>query len=303
MLSVMMGLAMTAGQPQGVVSPPPAIMTPSIVIAASPPPLPPLNGPVPTVRAKTNLVALFSTDDYPMAALRNEEMGTVAFAARVNRDGRVAQCEITTSSGSTSLDVTTCTIVQRRARFTPARDAAGRVVEDRVTGRINWVLPPRPSMPFVENNALVVFTINLRGELTNCRTEGSAQQAPSDKVCAELMAKARAVAAEAGKKTAINGRELVFETGFLIGGPDGARGIGRARGQSLVYLVALVLDVDASGTVTRCVETEYSLDSIVTDEVCEDNTPLKFVELGTAAGNRTERHAVLYWAKYTRPIN
>lgn len=302
MIGVMLGLAMAAGQRQGVVSRPLASI-PSIVIAASPPPLAPLEGPAPTVRANANLVALFSTDDYPMSALRNEEVGTVAFVARVNRDGRVTQCEITTSSGSTSLDVTTCTIMQRRARFTPARDAAGRVVEDSVTGRINWVLPPRPSMPFVEEKTVVVFTINLRGEVANCRTEGSAQQVPSHEFCAELMAKARAVAAEAGKKTAINGSELILETGFLIGGPDRTRGIGHASGQTLVNLVALALDIDASGAVARCVATEYPLDNMVSDDVCEDNAQFKFVALEAAEGNRTDRHAVLYWAKYIRPIN
>ncbi len=92
--------------------------------------------------ASTDLVALFSADDYPTRAILNEEQGTTAFRVTVSRRGRVSKCEIVQSSGSEALDKQTCRIVSRRARFSPARDKDGRRVEGSFSGRIRWELPP-----------------------------------------------------------------------------------------------------------------------------------------------------------------
>ena len=92
-------------------------------------------------RASGSLPGLFSTDDYPQAALRNDEQGTVAFTLSINRRGRVDRCDIATSSGSAALDRATCRVLVRRGRFTPARDAGGRRVADTMSGRIRWQLP------------------------------------------------------------------------------------------------------------------------------------------------------------------
>lgn len=92
-------------------------------------------------RASGSLPGLFSTDDYPQAALRREEQGTVAFTLSINRRGRVDECVIATSSGSAALDSATCRVLQRRGRFTPARDASGKRVADTMSGRIRWQLP------------------------------------------------------------------------------------------------------------------------------------------------------------------
>ena len=96
---------------------------------------------LPIQKASANLPALFSADDYPQAALRRSEQGTVAFTLSIDRRGRVERCDIATSSGSDDLDRATCSILQRRARFTPARDADGRAVADITNGRIRWQLP------------------------------------------------------------------------------------------------------------------------------------------------------------------
>ena len=94
-----------------------------------------------TQKASANLPALFSADDYPQAALRRGEQGTVAFALSIDRRGRVERCDIATSSGSENLDRATCSILQRRARFTPARDADGQAAADTTNGRIRWQPP------------------------------------------------------------------------------------------------------------------------------------------------------------------
>ena len=92
-------------------------------------------------RAEGDLVRLFSSDDYPQEAIRRDEQGTVAYKLSVDRRGRVSRCTIVRSSGSTALDRATCSILSRRARFDPARDAEGRRVADTHEGRIRWELP------------------------------------------------------------------------------------------------------------------------------------------------------------------
>jgi TonB family protein len=85
---------------------------------------------------------IFYDEDYPAAALHSGESGSVGFRAEIGPGGRVANCTITVSSGSAVLDSATCRILQARAHFIPALDAAGQPTGDVVTGRINWRLPP-----------------------------------------------------------------------------------------------------------------------------------------------------------------
>jgi TonB family protein len=92
-------------------------------------------------RARAELYRLFSTDDYPMEALRREEQGTVAFRLSIGRRGNVTDCVVTSSSGSAVLDDATCDILESRAKYEPARDAEGKRISDEDTGRIRWVLP------------------------------------------------------------------------------------------------------------------------------------------------------------------
>jgi protein TonB len=121
---------------------PPPVITP---IARPAPPAPPAPPPPPRVsqaaKAKGNLLSLFSTDDYPQSAIRNEDQGPTGVRMAIGPDGRVTDCTITASSGSSALDSATCNILRRRARFTPAKDQAGNPVGDSYSQRIRWVLP------------------------------------------------------------------------------------------------------------------------------------------------------------------
>jgi protein TonB len=144
-------------QPPPVVSPPPIVRmapttqiiqtvreAPPPVITPTAPPAPPAP-PAPKMeaaRAKGDVRALFSNDDYPSAAIRAEEQGTARARLTIGANGRVADCSITQSSGSSSLDSTTCRILRSRARFTPAKDSTGAAVTDTYnTPPIRWVLP------------------------------------------------------------------------------------------------------------------------------------------------------------------
>ena len=82
-----------------------------------------------------------TADDYPDAALRSEQEGSVTVRLAINASGEVAGCDVVRSSGSSALDSATCRIVQRRARYQPATDAAGRPVDASDNHTVRWVLP------------------------------------------------------------------------------------------------------------------------------------------------------------------
>jgi protein TonB len=126
-----------APPPQMTVTAPPAPPTPP----APPPPPPPPPRKVQPARAKANLVSLFSDEDYPASAVRAGESGATGFRLDVGANGRVANCTVTSSSGSSALDSTTCRLLKSRARFSPATDSTGATTNDTVTGRIVWRLP------------------------------------------------------------------------------------------------------------------------------------------------------------------
>lgn len=147
-------------QPPPVVAPPPMVRTnappppityvpvappPPITYTAPPaPPAPPPPPPSPPrvvepARARASLAGLITTEDYPPSALRNEEQGTVRVRLSVDTSGRVTGCTVSQSSGHSSLDQTTCRLLQRRARFTPARDNTGQPIADTITSPpIRW---------------------------------------------------------------------------------------------------------------------------------------------------------------------
>ena len=127
----------------------PPIQTSPVIPPFVPPPItvPPKPNPPPqphvsqTAKAKGDLHSLFSTDDYPASSLRNEEQGTTAVRITVGTDGRVADCQVTQSSGSAALDAATCSIIRRRAKYTPARNDDGSAAMGSDAVRIKWVVP------------------------------------------------------------------------------------------------------------------------------------------------------------------
>ncbi|MEA3053890.1 MAG: periplasmic protein TonB [Sphingomonadales bacterium] len=112
-----------------------------IVVPRADPPAEPKAHKVAPARAKANLASYVSDEDYPSSAVRNEEQGTTRFRLAVGPDGRVTECTVTGSSGSSALDSTTCRLMRQRARFAPAKDSDGRPTSDTALSAIRWVLP------------------------------------------------------------------------------------------------------------------------------------------------------------------
>jgi TonB family protein len=96
---------------------------------------------VPAQRARANSNSYFSMDDYPVSALRENSQGTTGVSLTIDAAGRVSDCQVTASSGSTALDQATCRILRSRARYTPARDPAGNSTNGTDSARITWRLP------------------------------------------------------------------------------------------------------------------------------------------------------------------
>jgi protein TonB len=83
-------------------------------------------------------------DDYPEAAYRARIGGTVHLRFTVAPSGRVSDCAVTRTSGSRSLDETTCRLIVRRFRYRPALDGGGRPIASTVRGEHVWEVGPEP---------------------------------------------------------------------------------------------------------------------------------------------------------------
>jgi TonB family protein len=66
-------------------------------------------------------------EDYPSAAVRNDESGHIWYRMDVSASGLPQRCTIVESSGSAVLDAQTCHIAMQRAIFIPASDGKGGV--------------------------------------------------------------------------------------------------------------------------------------------------------------------------------
>ena len=158
--------------------------------------------------------------DYPSLALRNGEQGTVTMRITIDVTGRVSACEVTTSSGSTSLDAAGCRAMMIHARFNPALDKNGNPIASTSTQSIRYLLPEgakpmhfAPPSPIDESewrnkvfneafvtdieasesgSALFLLTIDEQGAPVGCGMLWPSGDADLDRrTCGRLLAQAR----------------------------------------------------------------------------------------------------------------
>jgi protein TonB len=140
----MVQLNVPAPTMQTVDIPPPA--APPVPIAAPPaaPPAPPPPPPPPRVsqaaKARGDIGRFFGRDAYPPAAVREGAQGRVVARLTVGADGRVSGCTVTSSSGNSDLDDTTCRVARSRVRYEPAKDDAGNPIASTVSLPVRWQL-------------------------------------------------------------------------------------------------------------------------------------------------------------------
>ena len=87
--------------------------------------------------------AISGATDYPPAARRAGVEGSVSVRFTVGTDGSVSGCRVMRSTASAELDATTCRLIERRFRYEPALDGAGRPVAETIGRTFDWLLPGR----------------------------------------------------------------------------------------------------------------------------------------------------------------
>jgi protein TonB len=92
-------------------------------------------------KPKGNPASWVTDADYRSRWIREEMSGTARFTLSIDASGRVGECTITRSSGHAELDAATCRLIERRARFEPARDPEGNAVAGSYSNAINWKIP------------------------------------------------------------------------------------------------------------------------------------------------------------------
>lgn len=115
-------------------------------------------------RSAVPLHSLITSDDYPMDSLTNHEEGEVHFRLDIDEKGVVAGCTILRSSGSASLDATSCRIMTSRARFVPASDESGKPVPSDIRQSIHWRMARGPGDELPGVARLRLWTECLTGE-------------------------------------------------------------------------------------------------------------------------------------------
>ena len=139
-----------------------------------------------------NPAQFFGPDQYPPEALRKGEQGRVVAKLQVAADGRVTACDLDQSSGSPSLDATTCDIALKKVTFTPARDRRGRAVASTYTLPVRWVLPdqnaPPPPTPRMTSDQQMQLDISADDKLLGCKLlfNGKPYGSTYDAYCANI---------------------------------------------------------------------------------------------------------------------
>ncbi len=149
-----------------------------------------------------NQTTMVQPDDYPARAARQDESGIVSMRLTVDDHGRVTNCAVTESSGSTALDTRTCALLRRKARFAPARNTNGSPVSGTHREMIAWsigsaaispvlelmlTLPPSQTPPPAPVTARLYF--NAKGRVTECEMVESGGDAVDEAACKIAAAK------------------------------------------------------------------------------------------------------------------
>lgn len=88
-----------------------------------------------------NITGIFEADDYPAEALVEKVEGAVQYTLLIDENGAVVGCDPIMATRAPILELMGCQVIMRRAKYTPARDRAGRPVRQALTTPpIRWTL-------------------------------------------------------------------------------------------------------------------------------------------------------------------
>jgi TonB family protein len=110
-------------------------------------------------------------DDYPQEALEKDEQGTAHIRLTINPEGRVTECAVEKSTGSRSLDATSCRLYAERARYEPvAENEWPRVVHHQVKWAVFTAERGRSRNGWFQRTS---FVIRKDGAVLSCLVESS----------------------------------------------------------------------------------------------------------------------------------
>ena len=122
-------------------------------------------------------------DDYPLNANRMGLEGVAGYRLGVDEKGCTVKCEITLSTAFEELDLETCAVLRKRARFTPARAADGTDIPATFDGKLTWKLPEQPFRKAKPWTARATARFAANGTLLGCRSSGSGEAVAVAQFC------------------------------------------------------------------------------------------------------------------------
>ena len=252
-----------------------------------------------------NVGVVFTSNDYPVAAMRAEATGVSVVSVIIDPAGRPLSCSVTKSSGVPSLDKASCALPMARGKFTPSKP--GEQPGSRIVSLpVRWALPTiQRALADVRGD--VKLEVRPDGKIKRCRLstvpdQGHIPNATQSAVCKAVNGLAVSAIAVFRAKLPSIPYVMVLSQGQMIGGPDGARSIGRGSGEQLLAASAAALAIDADGKVVSCEWVDLDTVPMPGPEMCETFAKLEYTSLAEQAVDRSNRHAVVYRAIFTAPL-
>lgn len=226
------------------------------------------------------------SEDYPPAALRAEAEGTVTFELLMTADGMIYDCNVTEPSGNDDLDAATCTLVRERAKFEPAKDAAGKPLASLYKGRVKWKLPELPRAAIADWHGIATLKLDAQGEVVGCE-DRSIGQAPlfAGDPCESMRGVPPQMLERIGGQGAP--QTLTIELVFAMEGRPVPTLALAAPGQTAIGRVDAVFEIAETGDVENCKPVVTGAEGKLADlpGPCENFTD-KFAPPVTEGGER-----------------
>ena len=130
----------SASEPIGTLVDPGPILTPSEPVNFGIPTPSPLFDPI-DATPRGNPGNWVTNNDYRTSWINRGFEGSASFTLMIDARGRVSGCTITRSTGHSALDDATCSLLERRGRFDPAKDSSGNATSGTFRSSITWTIP------------------------------------------------------------------------------------------------------------------------------------------------------------------
>jgi protein TonB len=194
-----------------------------------------------------------TADDYPPAARRHDQAGTVGYVVKVDSSGSVTECTISRSSGVAALDLGTCALLTERARFAPASDASGRAAAGEFSSQIKWALPAAGRVPLTPWSQASRLVIARDGEVRSCHTtSGGEVPAEAGDLCRVIGGFPREVRLSMRHGAETDLAVVVAETSMTFDSAELPAARQEPPRRRLISLISSRFDIDEAGEAENC---------------------------------------------------